>query len=59
MVAPTVSQGQGRRREAGSGCFAKPEANLRLEGHEANKEAVRSGELATDNEAQCDQRPKQ
>ena len=49
------SKAQGRCREAGSGRFAEPEANLRLEEHEPNKRLYQSGELANDNKARSNQ----
>ena len=46
----------GPPRPLGAGDMArKPEANLRLEEHEAHARLSKSGELAHNNEAQCDQ----
>ena len=55
LIAATVSGRQGRHREVGSGRYAEPEANLRLEEHEPYARLVQPGELARDNEARCDQ----
>jgi hypothetical protein len=46
LIAPTISQEQGRYHEVGAGSCAELAANLRLDEHEAYMKLSKLGELA-------------